>query len=116
MIQPYIQSAEYKVVLLGGNASHLVVWPGGGASFGTVEDIKTFAENALKLLRDRCSYMLDYKSLWRVDVMMDHTGSFIVNEFEHLDALYASRNELDNVKVLEFLETYWFQTVKDLIS
>jgi len=115
MIQPYYASAEYKVVLLAGKASHFVDWPPGGHAFGTDQELFGFAERALQALVTHCPYVLSVEGMWRVDIMMNSEGSFVVNEFEHLDALYSSKTNGDNIYVVKFLEEFWFSELRRLI-
>lgn len=116
MIQPYLRSAEYKIVLLAGRASHFVGCATNGFSFGTEAGLMQFAEEALRMLASRCAYIIPLDGLWRVDIMMDNEQNYKVNEFEHLDALFSSKSEEDNIRVNTFLENYWHTNLCNLIK
>ena len=76
MIQPYLRSAEYKIVLLAGRASHFVGCATNGFSFGTEAGLMQFAEEALRMLASRCTYIIPLDGLWRVDIMTDNKQNY----------------------------------------
>jgi len=123
MIQPrLLNRKEYKVVVLGGKASHIIPQCANGTMangkefnfFKTPESFLHFAEMAVVCLAKRCPGS-HVEGLIRVDIMETATGNMIVNEFESLEAVYdtphnASHQLAGCVKL--FLMGYWVSVVE----
>jgi len=123
MIQPrLLNRKEYKVVVLGGKASHIIPQCANGTMangkefnfFKTPESFLHFAEVAVMCLAKRCPGS-HVEGLIRVDIMETAIGNMVVNEFESLEAVYdtphnASHQLTGCVKL--FLMGYWVSVVE----
>ena len=116
IVQPRLLNRfEYKVVLLDGKVISCFSVPRDGHAFcrSQEEKINTlfpFAEYALKKLKEvRLGAVID-KGLDRVDIMINDTGKFVVNEFESLEAKVVSHE----IEVQECLKLYYLDNLKRL--
>jgi len=124
MIQPkLLNRKEYKVVVLGGVASHIIPQKANGITcpgraFASGPEINHFAEMAVRSLAKCCpSSIVD--GLVRVDVMVTHCGNLIVNEFESLEAVFEpSEREHAEVwgKLNRFMFQYWRRRIKNIVD
>ena len=63
------------------------------------------------MLKERCPALIS-DGLLRVDIFKNKNGSYVVNEFESLEAVYYSRKEhYSEIKIDEFLVTYWMKKI-----
>ena len=122
MVQPRLMNRkEYKVVVLGGQASHIIPQCANGIVcegkefqfFKSPDDLLHFAELAVKCLSKRCRGS-HVSGLIRVDIMETKGGNMIVNEFESLEAVFepphnAASSLVGGVKL--FLMGYWVNIV-----
>ena len=53
------------------------------------KELLDFAENALKLLKERTNNVIVSDGHFRVDLFCKDDGTLVVNEFESLDAYYS---------------------------
>jgi len=111
MLQPMmINRREDKVVVFNGKASHIAdksINPcGGGHKFAEPDQLFEFAEEAVKLLKERVpSFLCD--GLVRVDIFCDAESKLVVNEFESLEATHYSANHTVECIVSQVLTNYW---------
>jgi hypothetical protein len=73
-----------------------------------------FAETALEQFKRNCYGAIVDGGLNRVDVMCMQDGSFVVNEFESLEAFCPARAK-DMAKAEHLLRMYWFEKLKSLL-
>ena len=123
MLQPFFSSYEYKIIVLNGVASHNVkaTQKKNAKAFGTEQDRFLFAEQVVAAFQEACPHMLDNgKGLWRVDIIKDVEGNYLVNELEHMDALMCpsrpSSAKGEGSTAYSFLVDYWHQKLQELIS
>jgi len=122
MIQPrLINRKEYKVVVLDGEASHIIPQCANGITcegvaftHSSTMDVMRFAEIAVMCLSKRCIGS-QTSGLIRVDVMETRDKNLIVNEFESLEAVFetplnAGAEVESHLKL--FLLTYWVRVVE----
>lgn len=126
MIQPCMKNRkEYKVVYIP-KKNILYVANIRGAmhangkkafSFGNHEALFAFIKTTVEFFRAECPHAI-CDGLFRVDVFMNDTKEFVVNEFESMEAGYYGKSELE---VTHFLKEYWAEKlmevdqIKDLI-
>ena len=115
MIQPkMINRTELKVAVTNGKAQYIVKSPnkpGLAISHAPHTDLFAFAEQAVAMLKERCPALIS-DGLLRVDIFKNKNGSYVVNEFESLEAVYYSRKEhYSEIKIDEFLVTYWMKKI-----
>ena len=59
-------------------------------------------------------FVLD--GLVRIDIMMSNDGNLVLNEFEGIEAVYFSADEVQERTVDCFLEKYWEEKIYDCIT
>lgn len=113
MVQPRMRSSnESKIVLFNGKAQYVVstkkrISP----KLFTEEKQMEFAENAWKLLVDRCRGAFLSDGLVRVDLFCTSNGQLVVNEFESLDAAFFA-SSVKECQTGQFLTSYYVDMLK----
>jgi hypothetical protein len=112
---------EYKIAICPGKSPYITN-PArkakGATAFSKEPHLKLFqfAERALRVLKTRVRGTLD-TMLVRVDVMQRLDGSFVVNEYESLEALFCcSKFDSNELETQRFLETFWYNRIAMLIA
>jgi hypothetical protein len=111
MQEKVIQNVEVKVVFLNKKYSHIAMTSTGSTrkSHGpfTTETVVKFAERALHQLSCAMPGIAILDGLVRVDIFKSNQGQLVVNEFESLDAEYASTDLNAELATTSFLQNYW---------
>ena len=72
--------------------------------------VNKFAVTAVQQLKLACRSALT-EGLFRVDIFQTKTGKLVVNEFESLEADYATKEDKDRRKVYNYLTDYWISVL-----
>ena len=119
ILQPCLNRAESKVILLGGKAQFVV------STGRTCLSKKVFPDKDLFAKAEAAANHLALKTLGaflndgmvRVDFFADSNGQLVVNEFENLDATYYRTGKGNfELKTRSFLSDYYKNKFSDLIK
>jgi len=114
MIQPCMKNRkEYKVVYIPSKSIIYVTSSSTTAghykkAFPTGNnhcDLFDFVKRVVTVFQDACPHSI-CNGLFRVDVFMNNSNKFIVNEFESLEAVYYGKS-IQESAVTNFLKEYW---------
>jgi hypothetical protein len=108
-------NSEKKVTLINGVATLLSASKGRGwkRAVGR-EELFEFAENAVRMLKAAWPASLT-DGLFRVDIFQTAEGKLVVNEFESLEADYATSSITDTAVVTDFLFQYWVNQLSNFV-
>ena len=108
IVQPRMRSSnESKIILFNGKAKYVVsTFNRISRKIFTEENLMEFAENAWKLLVDRCRGAFLSDGLVRVDLFCTSNGQLVVNEFESLDAAFFGSSSKE-LQTGQFLTSYY---------
>ena len=88
-------------------------------SFGSKHnssDLISFGNACLEALKGSSSDKFVLDGLVRIDIMMSNDGNLVLNEFEGIEAVYFSADEVQERTVDCFLEKYWEEKIYDCIT
>ncbi len=74
-----------------------------------------FAQQALDLLKDRCSYLMN-DQLFRVDIFCTISGRLVVNKFESFEAGFGSCHFNNQLLIQNDLTNYYSHVIKLLLD
>ncbi len=119
VLQPCLNRAESKVILLGGKSQFIVSTGRTCLSKKDFPDKDLFAkaEAAVNHLALKTSGAFLNDGMARVDFFADSNGQLVVNEFENLDATnYCTGKGNFELKTRSFLSDYYKNKFSDLIK
>jgi hypothetical protein len=121
MLQPCMANKrEYKVVCLGGVPQYVasINRPSSGPSFSAFPHARlfSFADSAIQRAKGNGCPGLIISGLLRVDIFINKSQQFIVNEFESLDAEYCSSEHVNEASTKMFLENYWHKVISSCLG
>lgn len=111
---------EYKVVLFKREVRYISVLPNNtsGTAFSIKPHtrLKSFASDAIKELASACPYAL-VDSLMRVDIFQTKMGTFVVNEFESLEADHHSpHGDSEKLEVDDNVRQYYESILRSILD
>lgn len=120
MIQPrMLNNFEYKIVCWNMKVMYIgKCKPGYGHAFaiGNTVSVEQFAEKALALLSERCPHAI-LNGLTRVDIFQTISGSYVVNEYESLEAVtYGQRDQIKPNQITAAMREYWYDVLVGCIG
>jgi hypothetical protein len=127
MIQPCVYNRkEYKVIFLNSDPFYISTVDSKSSkksanginkafSNSPHDELISFCKESLAFFKRNCASAI-VDGLFRIDVMQMHSGRFVVNEFESLEANYYGKIETQEFVVSLFIKNYWRVKIRDVFN
>ena len=111
-----LNTNESKVVLFDGIPQYICDFKKSiSKNIKTKDEILNFAKHACSELKIATSGAFLCDGISRVDIFCDNSGKLVVNEFENLDANFATNDNNKHARTIQFLVTYYVRILHECI-